>query len=88
MQLPVLFEQRHPRKVSIELEFRGDTAVQVFEGTNGWKPRPFLNRRDVEPYTPEEMKAAALQSDLDGPLRDYATKGSSVKLVGTEKVES
>ena len=53
-----------PSQARSELGFRREKAFQVFDGTNGWKLRPFLNRRDVERYTPEEMKAAALQSDL------------------------
>ena len=56
----LLFEPtRHPRERS-ELGFRRDTAFQVLDGTNGWKLRPFLNRRDVACYTQEEAKAAAL----------------------------
>lgn len=71
--VPLLFELTRPRRVRSELGFRRDTAFQVFDGTNGWKLRPFLNRRDVERYTPEEVKAAALQSDLDGSLMDYVS---------------
>jgi hypothetical protein len=70
-----------------ELQFNGQTAVQVFDGSNGWKLRPFLNRRVVEPFTPDEMKIASMQADLDGPLVDYAAKGTRVELAGTEKVE-
>lgn len=36
---------------------------------------PFLNRHEVESFTSDEMKAIAAQSDLDGPLVDYAVKG-------------
>ncbi len=87
MQLPFVMELKRPRKMRFELQFDGQTAVQVFDGANGWKLRPFLNRRVVEPYTPEEMKIASMQADLDGPLVDYAAKGTRVELVGMEKVE-
>jgi hypothetical protein len=59
----------------------------VYDGTNGWKLRPYLNRLDVEPYTAEEMKVASKQSELDGPLVDYAAKGTRIESEGTEKVE-
>ena len=39
------------------------------------------------PYTAEEMKTASMQADLDGPLVDYAAKGTRVELAGMEKVE-
>jgi hypothetical protein len=86
-QLPFLMELKRGRKMRFELQFAGKTAIQVYDGTNGWKLRPFLNRMDVEPYTPEEQKIASAQSDLDGLLVDYAAKGSRIELDGMEKVE-
>jgi len=87
VQLPFLMELKRPRKMRFELQFNGQTAIQVFDGANGWKLRPFLNRLEVEPYTAEEMKLAYMQGDLDGPLIDYAAKGTQVELAGMEKVE-
>jgi outer membrane lipoprotein-sorting protein len=86
-ELPFVMEMKRPRKTRFELQFNGQTAVQVYDGVNGWKLRPFLNRHEVEPYTPEETKAASLQSDLDGPLMDYAAKGTKVELEGIQSVE-
>src|SRR6266851_6745314 len=86
-QLPFVMELKRPRKMRVELAFKGETAIQVFDGANGWKLRPFLNRRVVEPYTEEEMKSASIQADLDGPLVDYAAKGTKIELAGVEKVE-
>jgi hypothetical protein len=88
VQLPFVMDLKRVRKVRIEIQFQGQTALQVYDGTNGWKVRPFLNRHEVEPFSPEELKAAGMQSDLDGPLVDYAAKGTSIELEGTEKVES
>jgi len=41
----------------------------------------------VEPFSADEMKATSMESDLDGPLVDYSTKGTRVDLEGLEKVE-
>ena len=87
VQLPFVMKMERPRKVRFELQFKGQTAVQVFDGANGWKLRPFLNRKEVEPFTPDELKVASLQPDLDGPLVDYAAKGTQIDLDGIEKVE-
>jgi hypothetical protein len=87
VQLPILLEMKRPRKTRVELVFKGETAVQVYDGTTGWKLRPYLNRRDVEPFTPEEIKAAALQTDLDGALMDYVAKGNTIDLLGITPVE-
>ena len=85
--LPFLMELARPGKMRFELEVAGKTAVQVYDGANGWKLRPYLNRLDVEPYTDEEMKIASMQSELDGPLIDYTAKGTRIESDGIEKVE-
>jgi len=87
VQLPFVLEMERNRKTRLELQFNGQTAVQVYDGANGWKLRPFLNRRDVEPYTPDELKAASMQADIDGPLVDYVAKGTKVQLEGIQSVE-
>jgi len=85
--LPFVMELKRPRKMRFELQFKGDTAVQVYDGANGWKLRPYLNRRIVEPFTTEELDRSSRQYELDGPLIDYVAKGSRIELVGMEKVE-
>jgi hypothetical protein len=87
VQLPFRMEMKRPRKMRVEVQFNGQTAVQVYDGVNGWKFRPFLNRQEVEPFSDEELKIASYQEELDGPLVDYATKGTRIELDGAEKVE-
>jgi outer membrane lipoprotein-sorting protein len=87
VELPFLMEMKRPHKSRVELEFAGKTAVQVYDGTQGWKVRPFLNRNDVEPFTKEETKSEAERADMDGPLVDYAAKGTKVELEKVEPVE-
>ncbi len=87
VQLPFLMELERGRKSRVELQFNRQTAIQVFDGANGWKLRPWLNRPVIEPYTADEMKAASKQADLDGYLIDYAAKGTRIELAGMEQVE-
>lgn len=86
-ELPFVTDMQRPRKTRIELQFEGKTAVQVYDGVHGWKLRPFLGRNTVEPFSPEELKSAASQAELDGPLVDYATKGNHLELETVEPVE-
>ncbi|ABF11560.1 hypothetical protein ACUXAV_005690 [Cupriavidus metallidurans] len=86
-KLPFVATMKRPHKVRFELRFQDQTAVQVYDGTQGWKVRPFLGRDGAEPFTPAEAKAAAEWAELDGPLVDYARKGSTVELEGTDTVE-
>jgi hypothetical protein len=78
---------KRPHKSRLEIDFAGKTAVQVFDGASGWKLRPYLNRDDVEAFAPDEAKSEALKADLEGPLVDYAAKGTKVELAGVEPVE-
>lgn len=83
--VPFLIEYARPRKQRIELQYRGRPAVQVFDGTTGWRLRP--GGQEVEPFTQKELDATSSQAELDGFLIDYAAKGTKVELDGVEKVE-
>ena len=87
VQVPFTLEVKRPRMSRLELTFAGKTAVQVYDGTNGWKVRPYLNRNDAEPFTAEELESESRWPGIDGPLVDYAAKGTKVELAGTEPVE-
>lgn len=87
VQLPFLYDVKRGRKSRMEIEFAGKTALQVYDGQNGWKYRPFLNRTDVEPFSADELKTESEKADLDGYLVDYAAKGTKIDLDGTERVE-
>ena len=67
VQLPLVMELKRPRKTRFELQFAGQTAVQVFDGTQAWKFRPFLNRREVGPYTADELKIASFAAEQRDP---------------------
>ena len=87
VQLPFTLEMKRPRKSRLEIEFGGQTAVQVYDGTNGWKLRPYLNRNDAEPFTALEAKSEGAKAEMDGPLVDYAAKGTKVQLEAVEPVD-
>jgi hypothetical protein len=87
VQLPFRLEMKRPRKSRLEVDFADKTALQVYDGQNGWKLRPYLNRDDVEPFTTEEARSEETKGDLEPPLVDYAAKGSQVALEGMEQVD-
>jgi len=87
VRLPFVMSMKRPQKSRLEIKLQDQTAVQVWDGTQGWKVRPYLNRNEVEPYTAAEAKSAAAAAELDGPLVDLKKKGTKVELAGTEVVE-
>jgi hypothetical protein len=87
IQLPFQMDLKRPTLQRLEVPFQGQTAVQVFDGTNGWKLRPYLGRHEVETFSAEELKLAASQQELDGPLINYRQKGTAAEVEGGELVE-
>jgi hypothetical protein len=87
VQLPFVVDMKRPALSRVEIVFAGKTAVQVYDGKNGWKLRPYLNRNDVEPFTDDELKASVGGWEIDGPLLGAAAKGTKVELEGVEPVD-
>ena len=88
VQVPFVMEFKRPRKARVEIDYHGQKAVQVYDGTKGYKLRPFLNRADWQLFSAEEAKAAAMQQELDGPLLDYVAKGTKIAVEGMGAVEA
>jgi hypothetical protein len=86
IQLPFRIEMKRPHKSRVEIDFAGQTAVQVYDGEAGWKLRPYLNRTDAEAFTADELQTET-DRDMDGPLINYQAKGAKVELEGVESVE-
>lgn len=86
-RLPYVMSLKRPHKSRLEIRFQEQTALQTFDGHQGWKYRPYLGRTDVEPLSPAELKVAAAADELDGALIDHARNGAKVELQGMEKVE-
>ncbi|RQS19861.1 outer membrane lipoprotein-sorting protein [Burkholderia sp. Bp8992] len=87
VRLPFTLTLKRPHKSRLEIQFEQQTALQVYDGSQGWLVRPYLGRNDVEPYTPAQLKSAASSAELDGPLIDYANKGTTIQALGMEQVE-
>jgi hypothetical protein len=82
-------EQKRPNKTRFEINGSGTRTMRIFDGAHGFRVRA---RReggpDIQPYSPQELKFARDSQAIDGPLIDYQAKGSTVKLVGREKLEN
>jgi hypothetical protein len=86
----VLFvmQQQRPNKTRFEVNAMSERTVRVFDGEQGWKVRPTNNGRPaVQPYTAEELQFARGTQGIDGPLIDYATKGTVVTVEGLDEIE-
>ena len=83
----VLEEKKRPDLIRQEFSLQGMIGVTAYDGKAGWKIEPWQGKKDPEPLGEEEMKSIVEDSDFDGPLVNYASKGNKVEYVGTEPVE-
>ena len=85
---PAVIEQKRGDKVRMDITFQGMTLTpMVLNGGTGWKLMPIQGNPNPEALSPEEMKDALEQADMDGFLVDYKTKGHTIEFLGKEKVE-
>ena len=87
MELGYTEIRKKPNVVRTEVSLQGMTAVNAFDGNEGWKISPFQGRKDPEKLSADDVKALVDDSEVDGPLIDWKEKGSAVEYVGTEDVD-
>jgi hypothetical protein len=85
--LPYTIVMKRPNKQRVEIKFKDETLVQVYDGDKGWKLQPYLNRGGALPFNADELKKAKQFQQIDGPLVDYAAKGTKIFQDGTEMVD-
>jgi hypothetical protein len=78
---------KRPGMTRNEVSLQGMTAVQAYDGKEGWQIQPFQGRKDPEKMAADDYKSLVDDSDLDGPLVNYKAKGNKVEYLGTEDVD-
>jgi photosystem II stability/assembly factor-like uncharacterized protein len=79
--------QKRPGKIRSEVTRQGLTAVQAWNGKEGWKLAPFGGRREPERASQDDARALAQDADLEGRLISWREKGSRVEYLGVEDVD-
>jgi hypothetical protein len=84
-EAPIMIEIKRPSSLRLEFAFESGHAVQAYDGRRAWGIAPGESQPRSLPA--EAAKTMAQQTDLEGPLADYAAKGHKVELVGREAVD-
>ena len=85
--MPFTLELKRPHKMRLEMNLGDTTALQLFDGNQGWTVQPSPKGPVVRAFSAAEAAAAAEQVDPEGPLIDAAAKGNAVALEGEDTVE-
>ena len=86
-QLGYVETRKRPDEVRTEVTLQGMTAVNAYDGKEGWKISPFQGRKDPEKMSTDDTKSVMEDGEIDGPLVDWKEKGSTVEYLGTEDVD-
>jgi len=79
--------QKRPGMVRTEISLQGLTAVDAYDGRDGWEVQPFSGRRDPHRTSADEAKDLQRSAEIGGPLVAAAEKGHRVEYLGTEDLD-
>jgi photosystem II stability/assembly factor-like uncharacterized protein len=79
--------QKRPGLFRSEVTRQGLTAVQAWNGKEGWKLSPFRGRREPERASQDDARALSQDADIEGQLISWREKGSKVEYLGVEDVD-
>ena len=79
--------QARPGKMRSEVTRQGLTAVQAWNGKEGWKLSPFRGRREPERASQDDARSLAQDADVEGHLISWREKGNRVEYLGVEDVD-
>src|SRR5712671_1382087 len=79
--------QKRPGMVRTEISLQGLTAVDAFDGRDGWEVQPFSGRRDPQRTSADEAKDLQRSAEIGGPLAAAAEKGHRIELLGSEDLD-
>jgi hypothetical protein len=77
-------EMARPNKLRYELTYQGITAIQVFDGHDGFTVQPGAAGAVARPFSQAQARAVADQFEIEGPLLSASEKGTVVAVEGVE----
>jgi hypothetical protein len=87
IQLAYVETKKRPGEVRTDATIQGMTIVEAYDAKEGWKVSPLQGRKDPEKMSADDLKPLMEDAEIDGPLVDWKTKGSTVEYLGTEDVD-
>src|SRR5947208_6018296 len=87
VELRYIQTKKRPGEVRTEATLQGMMLVHAYDGKEGWKISPFGGRKDPEKMSADDVKSLIEDAEIDGPLVDWKSKGSTVDYLGTEDVD-
>jgi hypothetical protein len=77
-------EMARPNKLRYELTYQGITAIQAFDGRDGFTVQPGAAGAVARPFSEVQARALADQFEIEGPLLSASEKGTVVAVEGVD----
>ncbi len=85
---PFNVELKRPGKMHMEVTVENQTIVRIYDGHgSGWIINPFAENKGPVPMSGNDLKNITDESDFDGPLVDYQSKGNKIEYIGKDEVD-
>jgi hypothetical protein len=79
--------QKRPGMMRTEFTLQGLTAINAYDGREGWSITPFQGRLDAEKASDDDARGYAQQAEIEGPLVGWRDKGHRIENLGTEDTD-
>lgn len=86
-ELDLVQYKKRPGLLRSEASVQGLTAIQAYDGQEGWQVQPFGGRKDPEKLSADDAKSLIEDADLDGPLVGWHKPGATIAYLGVEDVD-
>jgi outer membrane lipoprotein-sorting protein len=87
MELPLTIYAKRPNLSRQEITVQDRKIVQAFDGTTPWMINPMMGAETAQEIPGPQGEMMKTESDFDGALLDWQSKGHKVELVGNEKLD-
>src|SRR5947208_17112509 len=84
IQLAYVETKKRPGEVRSEVTLQGMTAIQDYDGEQGWKVSSFQGRKVPEKMSADDTKTLMEEAEIDEPLFEWKAKGITVAYISTE----
>lgn len=85
---PITSYSKKPNKTKVKLDIQGmEMVASAFDGTTAWTLNPFMGSSTPTKLPADQAKLVAEQAQFEPLYVDYAAKGYTITLDGTEDVK-
>lgn len=85
--ISIVLSKVHQTGMRMDLDIMGSSNYQLMNDKTGWAFFPVMGMTEPTEMEAPQYKSGVNQMDVQGALVDYKDKGTSVELLGKEKVD-